>query len=130
MYITLAWINFALLILASLLFLSRRLFKKLSNKKSPLGLFLRRIMPLLKAVHPLLGLSFIVIGFIHGYLALGGIMFHSGLLVWLTALLMGLIAGVGKTVKPLQKHWLKLHRPLALLLWGLFLFHYFFPWAI
>lgn len=130
MFITLAWINVALMIIASLLFITRRIFKKLGDKKSPFALFLRRIMPLLQKIHPIIGLSFIVVSFIHGYLALGLITLHTGLLVWLTALLMGTVATVGKGLRINQKTWLKIHRPLALLLWALFFLHYFNPWLI
>ncbi len=130
MYITLAWINVVLLVLGSLLFVSRRVFKSLGNKKTPFALFLRKIMPILQKIHPLIGVSFIIIGFIHGYLALGVITLHTGYLVWLTALLMGIVATAGKTLNIKQQRWLMLHRPLAVLLWVLFLIHYFYPWLI
>jgi len=130
MYIFLGWLNLVLLVIASLLFVVRRIFKNLSNKKSPFALFLRKIMPTLQKIHPIIGFSFIVIGIIHGYLALGVIVLHTGLLVWLTAVIMGTIVGVGKAFKIKQQTWLKFHRPLAVLLWALFLLHYFNPWLI
>ena len=70
---------------------------------------------IVRKVHPLIGSLMVVIGGYHGYLMLGGnLRLHSGTLVWLVLILMGVVAVIGQTVAPLRKGWRSVHRVLGL----------------
>jgi len=66
-----------------------------------------------------------VLGFIHGYLALGTIKLHTGLILWMGIL----FAFLGFLFKnKVGKKWIVYNRIFGFILIGLFFLHYFFPW--
>lgn len=86
------------------------------------------IFKFIKKNHKYLAGAVLIIGPIHGYLALGMLKFHTGNLVVITVFIMFIIYILGRL--KILKNWLVWHRRFAVLVfvaWGV---HYFFPWAI
>jgi len=97
--------------------------RMISNKE------LTPLYRIVRKVHPLIGSLMVVIGGYHGYLMLGGnLRLHSGTLVWLMLILMGVVAILGQAVKAFQKKWQPLHRTLGLLMLLLLVAHVISPY--
>ena len=91
------------------------------NKKFNKGLKLGR------KIHPYVGITLVISGFIHGYMKLDGkFMLHTGTLLLSALALNGII---GFTFKRMRKKKLALmHRIVGFVIVGLFLLHYINPW--
>lgn len=80
-----------------------------------------------RKIHPYVGITLVISGFIHGYLKLGGeLILHTGLVLLTTLAINGIIGFVYKKKK--KKDLAKLHRIIGFAIVGLFLLHYFNPW--
>ena len=117
----LGWVNIALVIIAGLLFMLRRMNKLIYTNKNAT---LKKIVKFLSRIHPYIGITLLITAYIHGELALGTIFkVHTGSLAWTIIFIMMLIALIGKRFR--IKYWLKLHRTLAILLMFSVLLHLF-----
>ena len=86
----LGWLNIGLIALMFALFPIKRSYLKY-RKSSYLKVY-RKV----RVFHPLLGLIIIIIGLVHGFLALGTIKLHTGTLVLISIITMGLISTLGR----------------------------------
>jgi len=122
-YKVLGTISAILLFLQMSLFVLRRAYKYLPKKPN----WFPPILKFLKSAHIYTGIALLIIGFIHGYFALGTIKLHTGLILWMGIL----FAFLGFLFKnKFGKKWIVYHRTLGFILIGLFFLHYFFPWLI
>jgi len=85
------------------------------------------ILKFLKNAHIYTGITLLVIGFIHGFLALGTIKLHTGFILWL-GILFAFIGFLFK--KKVGKKWIVYHRTFGFVILALFFLHYYFPWII
>ena len=117
----LGWLNVVLVVIAGSLFGLRRLNKYgYGNKNATL----KKIVKPLSKIHPYIGSALLISAFIHGDLALGTVFkLHTGPLAGWILLLMMLVALIGKKFR--VKHWLKIHRVLAVLFVCAILLHLF-----
>ncbi len=105
-------------------FIARVAFKKY-GKQYP---FLKKVLKFSKRYHRFLGIVLIIAAPIHGYLALGRIMLHTGTLLYLSILVMLLIYILGRA--KVLKNWIIFHRIWSLVVVVLFVVHYVYPWLI
>lgn len=105
-------LNIILALVAAALFACRRINKHVfANKNATL----KKVIPWLSKMHPYIGISLVISAFIHGEAALGTIFrVHTGPMAWGIVGLMMVVALVGKKYQ--IKHWLQVHRSLAILL--------------
>ena len=116
----LGWLNLVLIIFMVLIYPLKRMYLK---KRKP------ELLALYKSArnyHPLLGFTIVLIGLIHGFMALGTIRLHTGTLVLFTVILMGCITTFGRKKVLFSKTWLKLHKTLIPLLFVFIIIHIFF----
>jgi hypothetical protein len=107
---TLGYLNLALMICLLLPFLLRRINRHAFNSKNQL---LGKTASGFAKVHPYLGPLLLLLALVHGYLALGIIMMHTGTVLGAAILLQNIL---GLSFKLFGKPFLlKLHRPLGLL---------------
>lgn len=116
-YKVFAWISVVLMFYNFSLFPLRRLLKNVKPARS----FLRYM----SKTHRFTGIGLVVTGITHGYLALGSITLHTGLVLWLGVVLLFMYYLFRKILK---KRWLIFHRYTDLLVIVLFFIHFFFPW--
>ncbi|HHU49670.1 MAG TPA: hypothetical protein GXZ37_08130 [Clostridiales bacterium] len=95
----------------------RRYILKKPGKK------LDAILKPLSKIHPFIGVTLMITGFLHGYMALGSIRLHTGYLTWFLVLVLFAIRIWGSLSK--DRYWLVLHRAIALLLVVSLLLHIF-----
>lgn len=82
-----------------------------------------------RKIHPLAGIVLIGSGALHGFLKLGGqLQVHTGSTVILALLATGLLGFAYKKTK--KRNLALAHRLAGLIVISLFLWHYFFPWAL
>ncbi len=116
-YKAFAWISAVLLFYNFSLFPLRRLFRKNKNAAK----FLRYG----SIVHRYTGIALLITAITHGYLALGGLYWHTGLLLWLGVVVLFAYYLLRKIMR---RRWLLLHRYTDFVVIGLFFLHFFFPW--
>lgn len=75
--------------------------------------------------HPWIGCLLIISGLMHGYLALGGLRPHTGLVLVTVVTLNGAVAAFGPQIKGIRPCWRRLHRGLGLLALGALVIHLF-----
>ena len=128
----LGWINVFLVIINTLLYLTRLIYKKIGFKKTTeFWITYKKMMAVLKKVHIFSGLTVIILGLAHGVMMLGGSLYmHTGLLVWINMLFLFGIFALSKLSKTLKKIWILPHRLLAITLWGLLILHLIKPWLL
>ncbi len=80
----------------------------------------------LKAIHPILAMTMIFLGTYHGYLMLGTIRFHTGLIIILALIYMLSTYLLGRN-KALKQHWKYYHRLGAVIVLSAVLIHLNFP---
>ena len=117
---TLGWINIALITVMGLIYPLRMTYLKKKDKR------LLAIYQKMRIIHPLTGGMIIVLGLIHGYMSLGTIRLHTGLLIVIVLIIMGAIALLGPRTKMLKRSWRVVHRYMGLALWSSILLHLFF----
>lgn len=119
MYSVLGWINVILLLFMASMFPIKSVLKK---KKSMVSLY-----RFFRKLHPIIGVSIVLIGMIHGYLALGGVRLHSGSILLLSiALSGGIIYSKGK-INYMKHNWRRIHRTLGFVIIALLILHLAFP---
>lgn len=117
----LGWINALSAVLMGAIYPIK---KKMTGNKALIPLY--RVV---RKIHPPIGILMVVIGGYHGYLMLGGnIRLHSGTLVWIMLILMGAVALIGQTAKPLRKKWRPIHRILGIIMLLLLVAHVISPY--
>ena len=116
----LGWFHAALLTVSLLPFLLRR-YRKWTRKKP--GKKRNAVLKFLSKIHPYIGGTLAITGFLHGYLALGVIRLHTGYVTWFLVMILFGLRIWGKLSK--NKYWLVLHRAAALLLVFSLLLHVF-----
>ena len=88
---------------------------------------LNKALKMGRKIHPYVGITLVVSGFIHGYLKLGGqLMFHTGSLLLTALAINGVLGFIYKKKK--KKNLAKFHRIIGFVIVGLFLLHYTNPW--
>lgn len=117
---TLGWINVALITAMGLIYPLRMNYLKTKNKK------LLAVYQKMRIIHPITGGMIIALGLIHGYMSLGTIRLHTGLLIVIVLVIMAAIALLGPRTKFLKKNWRVVHRYMGLVLWSSILLHLFF----
>lgn len=116
---TLGWINLALITAMGLIYPLR--MRYLATKdKTLLALYQK-----MRIIHPVTGGLVIAVGLIHGYLSLGTLRLHTGLLIVFVLAAMGVIALSGPRTKLLRRNWRIIHRYMGILLWSSVLLHIF-----
>lgn len=116
----LGWLNVVLLSVSLLPLLLRR-YGKLTQKNPSKRL--NAALRFLSKIHPCIGITLAITGFLHGYRALGVIRLHTGFVTWFLVLILFGIGIWGKLSK--NSYWLTLHRAVALLLVFSLLLHIF-----
>lgn len=114
------WLNVVLLSISLLPFLLRRYRKYILKKPSKK---LNAVLKPLSKIHPFIGITLMITGFLHGYMALGTIRLHTGYITWFLVLLLFAIRMWGNLSK--NRYWLVLHRAVAFLLVFSLLLHIF-----
>lgn len=128
----LGWLNVSLVIINTMLYLTRLIYKKIVSKKNN-GFWItyKMMMAVLKKVHIFSGAAVIILGLVHGLMMLGGSLYiHTGLLVWINILFLFGIFALSKLSKTFKKIWILPHRLLAITLWGLLILHLIKPWLL
>ncbi|MDO4719319.1 MAG: hypothetical protein Q4A78_01525 [Peptostreptococcaceae bacterium] len=82
----------------------------------------------LKTIHPFAGFCLLIVGAIHGYIALGGFRLHTGSLLYLAVFMTAFFGGFFKLKK--KKILLQLHRGFVLLIAIFWAIHFLFPSAL
>ncbi len=121
-YSILGWVStglLALLILPYLLVQINKAFIKGKNK----GLL--KVIRFLRKLHKPTGIVLLLVAAYHGYLALGSIRLHTGIVLFLFVLATVVLGGSFYRLK--DKKLLKLHRVLSLMTIVMFFIHFFFP---
>jgi len=83
----------------------------------------KQLSKLSKKIHPFIGILLLAIGLLHGNMALGRLVLHTGTILWSSVLVMFLLIVLFKSLK--KGIFLKMHRVFAVvtfLLLGLHLF--------
>jgi len=120
----LGWINlFLVLLMGSIYPLKRAATAKLHRVGKEKARGSMEVYQKMRIIHPVLGAFIIGIGLVHGYLALGTLRLHTGLLVVMWLMLMGGVAIFGPKMKVLRKKWRNLHRGMGLVLLILVIIH-------
>ncbi|MCX7796092.1 MAG: hypothetical protein N2380_06190 [bacterium] len=117
--------NIAMVLLFSqlALFVFRRIFRYTKSRSKRFSAFLK----FLRSLHIATGISLLIVGLIHGILALGRFQLHTGWILWFVIL----YAFVGFLLKDrIGRKWVSWHRIAGFALIGLFFLHRFFPWII
>jgi hypothetical protein len=125
LYSVLGFTNIALLAVMTSPFWLRFLNERFFHKKG--GSYAKAIK-ILRALHRPLGAVIIVIAAIHGYLALGTIRLHTGVLVFLALLVTATLGGSFFLFK--KKPLFLWHRRMVLVVLLLLLIHLLFPNAL
>ena len=125
MYAVFGWINVALVALMLLPYVMRKLNEFFFKKKK--GAYIRT-MRFLRKSHRYLGALLIVSIFVHGWLALGTLMLHTGTILGALALIMAVFGLIFIFAK---KRWAyKTHKALAVAFVALLLLHLIVPSAL
>jgi hypothetical protein len=125
MYAVFGWINVALVALMLLPYVMRKLNEFFFKKKK--GAYIKT-MRLFRKSHRYLGALLIVSIFVHGWLALGTLMLHTGTILGALALIMAVFGLIFIFAK---KRWAyKTHKALAVAFVALLLLHLIVPSAL
>ncbi|SHE29365.1 hypothetical protein [Alkalibacter saccharofermentans] len=116
----LAYINVILLILLASSFILRRIKKYTSIETGP---GYNKALKIMGKLHPYLGISLILSGIVHGYMAIRTVRLNTGYILWGLIVVMGLIRVYGAVTK--NKNWVKVHRVIDILVFIALLFHVF-----
>lgn len=87
-----------------------------------------KVVKFLRSLHKPLGLAVMILGIVHGYMALGGLRLHTGTLLYISILITGILGGAFYRLK--KRPLFIWHKRMAALSVVLFLLHYFFPSAM
>lgn len=116
------WIGWTLVVLVffmTAIFPVKKIYLEKKDEK------LKRIFQFFRKVHPYIGITILILGGLHGYMALGRIIWHTGTLLYGLILLMALISLLRFPPIKYMK-WRKIHRFVGLLVWGAIFLHIFY----
>ncbi|SES65477.1 hypothetical protein SAMN05660297_00111 [Natronincola peptidivorans] len=113
----LGWSNTVLVAIMTLMYPLKKysLASSGEKKRGKNGKVLEMYKKLRKA-HPDIGYVIITIGLIHGYLAVGFLKWHSGVLVLNTIIMMALSVILGQRIKRMKSNWCVVHKLLSIAL--------------
>ena len=109
----LGWISLVLLIINSMLYVIRGIYFNWLETGSNTWHYFRQLNRDFERLHGWTGLLLVFTGLAHGWLALGGrLYYHTGLLVWLSVLVLcgTFIAGRLIPYLKIRRRWLIFHR--------------------
>ncbi len=122
----LGWLNLFLIIIMSAIYPVKKLqVSMIKRKGKEQAKKYTTIYKKISTLHPILGIIIIVVGVVHGFLALGEFRLHTGSLIIVNLVLMAVTAIIGPKIKGLRKKWRNLHQGLALLLFVFIVIHLF-----
>lgn len=125
MYVLMGWVIVALLLIMTAPLYLRILNKHVFHSKSETYI---KVVKAFRIVHKPLGLILLLIGFVHGFLALGSIRLHTGLLLWSSLVV---TASLGAAFyKSKKKGFFTAHKRMLIVVICLLLLHLLFPGAI
>lgn len=124
-YALVGWLSvmvFAIVLAPFILnFLNRKIFKSKSKT-------FFKVLKFLRGLHKPFGIALIILGLIHGFMAMGRLRLHTGSLFYFAILITGIL---GISFYKLKKRELfAWHKRFAAIAFILFLLHFFFPSAI
>lgn len=124
-YALVGWLN----VIVFLIILSPYLLNLLNTKvlKTKNKTFFK-VVKFLRKLHKPFGIALIVMGIVHGYMALRGFRLHTGSLFYIAILATGVLGGSFYRLK--KKELFVWHKRLAAVVVVLFLIHFFFPGAL
>lgn len=123
-YAFVGWTSVVLLGLLVLPFLLSRINQYVFKPQSK---GLRSFIKFLRKLHKPLGILFVIIAFVHGWLALGAFRLHTGWALYISLLLTVIFGGSFYRLK--KKKLFVLHKVFAGVTVLLFLLHFFKPYA-
>lgn len=109
MAIYLGYVNVTLLILLLSPFLIRRINKYFFYNKN---MTLKKTVTYLAKSHKFFGVVLLINAFVHGYMSLGTIRLHSGVILWIWVLIQVILGNLVKRIK--KPYLLKTHRAVGL----------------
>lgn len=124
-YALLGWISvivFGVVLAPYILSWLNRKYLKTKNKS-----FLT-ILKFLRKIHKPLGIALIVLGIVHGFMALGSLRLHTGTLFYISIVITGILGGFFHKLK--KREFFLWHKRIAAVAVALFLLHYFVPGAM
>ena len=124
MYNVLGWIN-AMILLLLILPCILNFYNKLLNKRS---FKISLLLLAFKKLHKRLGILLLFMPLIHGYMALGEIKLHTGIILYLFILLTIIHGAIYSHFK--KGFHLNLHKILAVFSIFIFAIHLFYPWIL
>lgn len=87
-----------------------------------------KVLKFLRKLHKPFGIALIVLGIVHGFMALGSLRLHTGTLFYLAIVITGFLGGSFYRLK--KRELFVWHKRAAALAFVLFLLHYFVPGAL
>ena len=87
-----------------------------------------KVVKFLRSLHKPFGIALIVLGVVHGYMALGRVSLHTGTLFYISILITGILGGSFYRLK--KRELFIWHKRMAAVAVVLFLLHFFFPSAM
>lgn len=116
------WIGWTIVVLVfsmTIIYPAKKIYLEKRDEKS------KKRFQLLRKIHPYLGVLILILGGIHGYMAIGKVIWHTGTLLYGLILLMALISLL--RFPPIKyKKWRYIHRFVGLLVWGSIFLHIFY----
>ena len=120
------WMNLVLVVVMGIIYPVKKyataMLQKVGKEKSKGSM---KLYQLIRQIHPILGTIIVLLGLLHGYLAIGTMRLHTGLLIVIMIMLMGIVAIFGPKLKVLRKKWRTLHRSMGLFLFIFVIIHLF-----
>ena len=124
-YSTAGWLSLILIGILICPYVLNLLNKKIFKTKNP---NYKKVIKFLKKLHKPLGVAIVILGVVHGYMALGGFRLHTGTLLYVSILITGALGGAFYRLK--KKPLFVWHKRMAAVSVMLFLVHFFFPSAL
>lgn len=121
MYAILGWINIGIIVIITSPFWLKRINKHIFNNNRDIN----KVVKGLRKLHKPLGISLVLLGIIHGYLALGAIKLHTGIILLLSIMITVTLGGIFYRKK--YKVVFQWHKRMALIAVILVLIHLIFP---
>lgn len=125
MYVFIGWLNIAIFVIMTAPFWLRFLNTHLFHLKG--GAYLK-VIKVLRRIHKPIGVGLLVLAVIHGYLALGSLRLHTGLLVLLAAVVTAVFGLFYYLFK--KKTLLRWHRAMVVVTLLFVVIHLLFPSAL
>lgn len=124
-YSTVGWLSLVVFLIILGPYLLNLLNRKVLKTKNKTFF---KIIKFLRSLHKPLGIALIILGIIHGYMALRGFRLHTGTLFYFSILITGVLGGSFYRLK--KRELFVWHKRMAAITVLLFLLHFFFPSAM